>query len=81
MNIFEVIASRDRQKMIEVVDAAFKSAARKASARAHAKYIEVADIPFPLPCLANDRPVRRRISCCFYTEKSSLSIVSVVCEI
>jgi hypothetical protein len=42
-NIFEIIAKRDAQAFIEVVDEAFKSAAREASLRAHQKGIKVAD--------------------------------------
>lgn len=42
-NILEVIESGDFDLFIEVVDKAFKEAAREASARAHALGIDVAD--------------------------------------
>jgi hypothetical protein len=42
-NIFEVIESGDFDLLIEVIDEAFKEAAREASARSHALGLEVAD--------------------------------------
>jgi hypothetical protein len=39
----EMIATKDRRRLIETVDQAFKSAAREASFRAHRKGIKVAD--------------------------------------
>lgn len=42
-NIFEAVASGDIGQIIAVVDQAFKAAARKASVRAYAKGILVAD--------------------------------------
>lgn len=43
MNIFEVIATRDRDKIIAFIDPLIRKAAREASARAHRRGIEVAD--------------------------------------
>jgi hypothetical protein len=42
-NIFRIIESGDTARFIEVVDEAFKAAAREASFRAHALGIKVAD--------------------------------------
>ena len=41
--IFEAIERRDTNQIIEIVDRAFKQAAREASFRAHAAGIEVTD--------------------------------------
>jgi hypothetical protein len=42
-NIFHVIASRDLELFIKIVDEAFKEAAREASCRSHAMGLKVAD--------------------------------------
>jgi hypothetical protein len=42
-NIFELIEKREFETFVEVVDKAFKEAAREASKRAHAMGLEVAD--------------------------------------
>lgn len=42
-DIFKVIESGDKAQIIEIIDDAFKAAAREASFRAHALGISVAD--------------------------------------